>query len=292
MERSTRKKILGGYPAVGVIISTTLALFVLGLFGNLMIYSRQFSAIVRDNLNVKVYLKSSLTDTQRKQLESTIASRSFVAETEKPVTFVSKEDAEADLVEQIGEYKEILGENPLKDAFVVKIRPEMQDTSSLKSIRAELENLNGVLEATYEKHLFDAVNKNIRNVSLYLLIISVLLLVTTFILVNNTLKLALFSQRFLIRSMQLVGAKQSFILRPFLVRAFGYGFLSALIAAGFIWGLSNYAQNRIPEIAVLNNTSDSLLMVGILVGTGVMVSGISTFAAIKKYLRMSLDDLY
>src|SRR5688500_891684 len=90
MEKSTRKKILGGYPAVGVVISTTLALFVIGLFGNLLIYGREFGNIVRENLNVKVYLKGSLTETQRNQLEKTISSKEFVATSEKPVVFVSK----------------------------------------------------------------------------------------------------------------------------------------------------------------------------------------------------------
>jgi cell division transport system permease protein len=292
MEGKTRKKILGGYPAVGVVISTTLALFVFGLFGNLMIYSREFSNIVRENLNIKVYLKSSLTETQRNQLEQTISSKNFVAASDNAVKFVSKDQAEKDLLDQIGDYKEILGENPLKDAFIITINPEMQDTTNLKAIKQELESLNGVLEATYEKHLFDSVNKNIKNISIYLLIISLLLIATTFILVNNTLKLALFSQRFLIRSMQLVGAKQFFILNPFLIRAFGYGLLSAGIAAAIIWSLSNYAKNRIPEIAVLHNANDFLIMLAALVTVGILVSCVSTYFAIRKYLKMSLDDLY
>jgi cell division transport system permease protein len=292
MEKSTRKKILGGYPAVGVVISTTLALFVIGLFGNLLIYGREFGNIVRENLNVKVYLKGSLTETQRNQLEKTISSKEFVATSEKPVVFVSKEQAEKDLIGQIGDYKQILGENPLKDAFVVRIDPAFQDTARLKVIKSEIEGLTGVLEATYEKHLFDSVNKNIRNISIYLLVISVLLLITTIILVNNTLRLALFSQRFLIRSMQLVGAKRWFILNPFLWRSMLYGMISGILAAAFIWLLSNYVQRIIPEIAVLHNPSDFIKMLGSLVIIGIVVSFCSTFFAINRYLRMSLDDLY
>jgi cell division transport system permease protein len=292
MEKSTRKKILGGYPAVGVIISTTLALFVFGLFANLIIYSRQFSEIVRANLNVKVYLKNSLTDTQRNQLERTILSKDFVASTEKPIEFISKEQAEKDLIGQIGDYKEILGENPLKDAFVVKIKPEMQDTTSLKSVKRELERINGVLEATYEQHLIESVNKNSRSISIYLLLISLALMITTFILVNNTLRLALFSQRFLIRSMQLVGAKKWFIINPFLIRAIGYGLLSGLIAASLVWALSNYAQNRIPDLSLLSNTNDMLTVIAVLIFVGVVISCFSTYFAIQRYLKMSLDDLY
>src|SRR5688572_17632743 len=134
MQRATNKKKLGGYPALGVVTSITLALFVLGLFGNLIIYSNQFGKIVRDNLNVKVFLKSTLTETQRNQLERTIGSKDFVAKAENAVLFVSKEEAEKDLIKQIGDYKEILGENPLKDAFIVKVAPNFQDTTSLKKV--------------------------------------------------------------------------------------------------------------------------------------------------------------
>jgi cell division transport system permease protein len=292
MERIKRKKILGGYPAVGVIISTTLALFVFGLFANMMIYSKQFSAIVRDNINIKVYLKSSLTETQRNQLEQTISSKPFVSTVDKPITFISKEQAEKDLVDQIGNFKEVLGENPLKDAFIVKIRPELQDTTNLKVIKEEVEGLNGVLEVNYEKGLLDAVNKNISSLSVYLLIISVLLIGTVFMLVNNTLKLALFSQRFLIRSMQLVGARQSFIQVPFLVRALGYGVVSGLLAAVMIFVLSDYAQDRFPELLMLHNQKDFTLLLASLLAIGGLISAASTYFAIRKYLKMSLDDLY
>src|SRR3990170_46984 len=243
MYKNNKKK-LGGYPALGVVTSITLALFVLGLFGNLIIYSNQFGRIVRDNLNIKVFLKSTLTETQRNQLERTIGSKSFVAKAENAILFVSKEEAEKDLIKQIGDYKEILGENPLKDAFIVKVATAYQDTTNLKKIKAELENINGVMEATYEKHLFDAVNKNFTNISIALLILAILLIVITFLLVNSTLRIALFSQRFLIRSMQLVGAKKWFIQRPFLARAIGYGLLSSVIASVIIWLVSDYARRE------------------------------------------------
>lgn len=292
MEKITRKKTLGGYPAAGVIISISLALFVLGLFGTMLIYSSGFEKMVRDNLNVKIYLKSTLTEPQRKQLEKTIAGKDFVAKTETPIQFISRDEAEKDLVKEIGDYKQILGENPLKDAFVVKVDPAYQDTAKLRSIKADLEKTNGVVEATYEKHLYDAVNKNFTKVSLVLLGLSVLLLVLIFLLVNNTLRLALFSQRFLIRSMQLVGARKWFIQRPFLVRAAGYGLIAAVIAGGFLWAGSNYAQKRIPEISLLHNQDHFLILLGFLLVTGMMVATLSTFFSIRRYLKMSLDDLY
>jgi cell division transport system permease protein len=292
MERSTRKKILGGFPATGVVISTTLALFVLGLFGNLMIYSREFSTKVRDNLKVNIYLKNSLTETQRNQLEKTLIGKAYVSTTDQRIKFISKEEAEKDLVKQIGDFKSVLGENPLKDAFVINLKPEYQDSSSIKKVIADLESHSGILEAVYDPLLFESVNKGLPNISFYLLLISGVLLITSVILINNTLRLALFSQRFLIRSMQLVGAKKWFIQNPFLLRSIVYGILSGVIASGLIWAISDYAQKRIPEITMLHNQSEFVLMLGILILSGVIVSFVSTFFSINRYLKMSLDDLY
>jgi len=292
MEKSPRKKTLGGYPAIGVVFSITLALFALGLFGNLMIYSSEFGKIVRQNLNVKVYLKSTLTETQRKQLEQTLAAKEFVADGEDRIKFISKDEAEIQLVKEIGDYKQVLGDNPLKDAFVLKIKPDHQDTTTLKKIKAELENVNGILEATYEKHLFDAVNKNFINVSLVLLAIGLIMIVITFLLVNNTLRIAMFSQRFLIRSMQLVGARRWFIQRPFLFRSAGYGLLAGIIASILLWILSGYAQKKIIDLTLIHNQKQFTMMLGLLLVTGILVAVVSTFFSIRKYLQMSLDELY
>jgi cell division transport system permease protein len=292
MQKSGSKKKLGGYPAIGVVTSITLALFVLGLFGTLIIYSNQFGRIVRDNLNVKVFLRNTLTETQRNQIERTIGSKKFVAKADSALIFVSKEKAEIDLIKQIGDYKEILGDNPLKDAFIVKIATEFQDTTSLKKVKAELESINGVIEATYEKHLFDEVNKNFTNISIALLILAVLLIIVTFLLVNSTLRIALFSQRFLIRSMQLVGAKKWFIQRPFLARALGYGLLSGAVASLFLWGFSTYARQRITDLSLLHNQDYFVALLITISIVGILVATVSTFFAIHKYLKMSLDELY
>src|SRR6187551_2492155 len=292
MEKLKNKKKLGGYLAIGVVTSITLALFVLGLFGNLIIYSNQFGGIIRDNLNIKVYLKSSVSKTHRHQLEKTILAEKFVAEGENSIAFISKEEAEKDLIKQIGDYKEILGENPLKDALIVKINANYQDTTNLKSIKADLEKMNGVFEATYEKHLFDEVNKNFTNISIALLILALLLIAINFLIVNSTLRIALFSQRFLIRSMQLVGAKKWFIQRPFLYRAAGYGLLSGLLASLLLWSISTYAQGKIQDLTLLHNPSQFSILLVILAFLGIIVAVVSTFFAIQKYLRMSLDELY
>jgi cell division transport system permease protein len=195
-------------------------------------------------------------------------------------------------VKQIGDYKQILGENPLKDAFVVNVDAAFQDTAKLKVIKTNLEKMNGVIEATYEKHLYDAVNRNFTKVSIVLLCLTALLLTLIFLLVNNTLRLALFSQRFLIRSMQLVGARKWFIQQPFLLRAAGYGVLAGVIASSLLWLVSDYAQKKITDLTALHNQEQFLTLLVILLVVGMVVAVISTFFSIHRYLKMSLDDLY
>jgi cell division transport system permease protein len=277
---------------LGVVFSIFLALVVLGMFGQMLIYSNGFEKMVRDNVNVKVYLKSTLTESQRKQLEKTLASKEYVADADESIVFISRDDAEKELIKEIGDYKQILGENPLKDAFIVKIDPTHQDTTRLKAIQKEIEKMNGVIEATYEKHLYDKVNQNFTRISIGLLILAILLIGAIFLLVSNTLRLALFSQRFLIRSMQLVGARKWFIQRPFLFRAAGYGLLAGVLAGTFLYFFIDFAERVVSDLVPLNNPEVFFRLLIILILFGITVAVVSTYLAIRRYLKMSLDQLY
>lgn len=291
MEKSAHKKKLGGYPATGVVISTTLALFVIGLFGLILIYSNQFEAIVRKNISFKVYTKSSLSETQRQQVRQSLAAKDFVSKGEQAIVFVSKEEAEKDLA-HLGEFKEVLGDNPFKDMFLVRIDPAYHDTTSLNKIKVELENLSGVFDAEYEKDFLDDINTNFTKISFFLVGIDAVLLITVILLINNTLRLALFSQRFLIRSMQLVGAKKWFIQRPFLLRAALYGALAGLLAGGFLFLLTNYAYNKIEMLEQLHNEKLFMMLLSSLLVIGAFIAVMSTYVSIRRYLKMSLDELY
>lgn len=290
MQPSSRKKKLGGYPATGVVISTTLALFVIGLFGLIMIYSNRFEVLVRENVTFKVYTRS-LSETQLKQVRQSLASREFVADADDAIVFVSKEDAAKELSD-LGKYEDVLGDNPYKDMFQVRIAPAYHDTTSLNKVKTELENLSGVFEAVYEKDFLEDVNKNFRMASLILIGADAILLLTVILLINNTLRLALFSQRFLIRSMQLVGAKKWFIQRPFLVRAALYGILAGILAAGLIYFLTRYAYGRVDMLQQLHDERLFLILLGSLLIIGGIIAVISTFVSIRRYLKMSLDELY
>ncbi|HEY3429723.1 MAG TPA: FtsX-like permease family protein, partial [Cyclobacteriaceae bacterium] len=140
--------------------------------------------------------------------------------------------------------------------------------------------------------LIESVNKNVTKIGLILAGMVAILLITVVLLINNTLRLALFSQRFLIRSMQLVGARKWFIQRPFLLRALGYGLISGMLASGIIWMLINYANKNFEDLVVLQNREKMMTLMGGLLVMGIIVAVTSTFFSIHKYLKMSLDELY
>jgi cell division transport system permease protein len=294
MHKNSNKKKLGGYPAIGVVFSITLSLIVMGIFGLLLIYSRELEQQVRQNIRVQVYLKSNVTENQRLQIENKLASQEYVSKENGPgVVFVSKEDAAKKFIEETGEdFVDFIGENPLRDAYLISIAREYHSIAKIEEIKKEIQNMNGVFQVFYVEGLIESVNSNVTKISLILLGLTTVLLVSVVILINNTLRIALFSQRFLIRSMQLVGAKKWFIIRPFLLRASGYGLLAGVVAAALLWSLSNYAQSKIEDLSILHNQDQFLALVALLLISGIVVAVLSTFFSIRRYLKMSLDQLY
>lgn len=295
MQKSYSKKKLGSYPSVGVIISITLALIVIGLFGIALIYSNQLEKLVRDNIRMEVYLNTNLTETQRDQIEKKLEALPYISkETLGPaLQFVSKEQAAKEFVEKTGEdFTELLGENPLHDAYLISIDARFHQAGEMQKIKKEIEGMNGIFQVVPKEGLIESVNKNITSISLILLGLATLLLITVVLLINNTIRLALFSQRFLIRSMQLVGAKHLFIQRPFIVRSLLYGLIAAMLASAGIAALVNYAHGEVEDLVLLMNKDHVLLLAGVLVILGMLVAAISTFFSIGRYLKMSLDELY
>lgn len=296
MQQSKTRKKLGSYPSVGVVISITLALCVIGLFGLLIISSQELERIVRENIEVQVYLKNNLTETQRTQIEKKFQQLPYINQNldqKEVITFISKDSAAKDMIKETGEdFQQLLGENPLHDAYIIKIGPAYHSQESLDKISSEIAKMNGIFEVRNEKKLIDKINNNFTKLGLILAMIIALLLITVVLLINSTLRLALFSQRFLIRSMQLVGARNWFILRPFLMRAILYGLLSGILAGGAIWLLVNQGVQYIEDLSLIINKSRMLTLSISLGIVGMIVSVISSYFAIRKYLKMSLDELY
>ncbi|HMP99624.1 MAG TPA: permease-like cell division protein FtsX [Cyclobacteriaceae bacterium] len=293
--QSRRKKKLGSYPSFSVIFSITLALFVIGLFGMLIIFANQMEKLVRENVKVQVYLNSNLTDAQRLQIEKNLSARSFILlENEQPsITYISKDEAAEKFIADTGEdFRQFLGDNPLRDAFLVGINPEHHSKSAMDEIKKEIEAISGVYQVFYVESLIESINQNVTKIALVLLGIGLVLLLVVMLLINNTVKLALFSQRFLIRSMQLVGATRWFIQKPFLLRSLFYGFAGGIIAVLMIIGLLRYATGYVEEISMLQNKELMLMLFASLILIGITLASLSSYRAMRKYLGMSLDELY
>lgn len=293
--KPTRKKKLGSYPHAMVIFTITLALFVIGLFSTLLIHAGKLSDVVKQSIEVQVYLDFDLTQTQLARLKNTFSQKEYIAylNQQPQVRFFSKEEGAKEFIQESGEdFMAFLGENPLRDAYILNINPDYADSNHLKKIKADLEELEGVYEVQYVASLIDSINQNLRKISIILLSFAGILVLVVVILINNTIKLAMFSQRFLIRSMQLVGATPGFIRRPFLNRAILQGFISGLLASGMLLGLLSYAYYQINELYLLRDETKLLILACLLVALGMIIGYISSYRAVRKYIRLSLDELY
>jgi cell division transport system permease protein len=287
------KKKLGSYPSVSVVFSITLALFAIGVFGALVIYSKELERAVKENIRVQVYLNSRITKEDRIKVEKQLTTKPYVSGSTNAIKFISKEEAEKQFIQETGEnFKKFLGENPLHDAYLIQIGELYQSKASLGSIKAELEKIVGVFQVDYKENLIESINQNITRIGLILMGLVAVLLIIVVLLINNTLRLALFSQRFLIRSMQLVGARKWFIQRPFLFRASLHGLFSGIIASGMLIALISFATKRIEELKLIQNNDRLLLLMASLLLLGIIVAVVSSFRAVNKYLKLSLDELY
>ncbi len=291
-----RKKRLGAYPYISVVFSITLALFMLGALGMLAIHSKKLTTLIQENVEMQVYLRKNISDAQRIKIRKLLEGYDFVAKDEygtAKIAYVAKEEAAKTFIAETGEnFVEFLGENPLRDVFIIHISEQHQTEAEMAAIAQTLQGLNGVFEVEYVENLVQAINRNVAKISLILGGFALILIIVVIVLINNTIKLALFSQRFLIRSMQLVGAKSSFIRRPFLWRSVLHGVVSALLASALLFMLAEYAYSRVAELQLLKDNNLMLALVGILVVLGASIGFFSSLRSVNKYLKLSLDELY
>jgi len=290
-----KKKKLGSYPYFSVVFSNTIALFVIGLFTLLLLQSRRLTQTIRNNIEIQIYLDKDISESNISRLRNILTNSDYVLrENENPqIRYISDEEAAQKFIVDTGEdFTEFLGDNPLHDAFVIKIKPEFQEIETLSEIKENIERLQGVFEVVYMESLITSINKNTTKISLILLGIMVILVIIVLVLINNTIKLALFSQRFLIRSMQLIGAKSSFIQWPFLRRSIIHGFLSGIFASLVLFNLLNYANKKIDGFSELQNTYELALVFITISVLGSVIAFLSTYRSVRKYLKMSLDELY
>ncbi|PSR03581.1 MAG: cell division protein FtsX [Bacteroidetes bacterium SW_11_45_7] len=271
------------------IISIALVLFMLGILGTILLYAQELSRYFRENIEVSVIMKDDVNQTEAMQFEKRIASKEFVKATE----YVSKEDAAEKLKEQLGEdFLDLLEYNPLYASINLNLHAPYAHADSIASIKKELRSFNQVQDVNYQAGLVQSINKNLRNISIVIGAISILLFFIVITLIDNTLRLSMYSNRFLIKSMQLVGATRWFIIKPFLGRGVLNGFISGIIANIGLAGLLYYAQRKLPELMILHELVTFAALFGAIILVGVLLTWLSSYFAVRKYLRMKLDDLY
>jgi cell division transport system permease protein len=245
-------------------------------------------------MEVQLYLNSNVSSVERQVLLSELLAKGYVnTAAGDSIRFISKEEAAEDLISETGEdFVSFLGENPLRDAISFKVASSYQDSTGMAGMEKELKNRPEVFEVSYIANVAQLLAKNRLKIALVLLSAAFLLTVIVSTLINNTIKLALYSQRFLIRSMQLVGATRGFIMKPFLGKAGMYGILAGFIAGAMLAGVLVIASTEINSLEVFKDLQTLGILWGGLLLLGILIAQLSTYRALRKYLRISLDELY
>jgi len=284
---AAKRKLRSSY--ITTVISISLVLFLLGIIGLLFLNAQRLSDYVKENLGFTVMVNENSREAEVQRLQKTLNASSYVRE----ATYVSQDEAAEILEKELGEdFVDFLGYNPLLSSIEVKVYAEYANPDSMAVIEEEVLNFPQVKEVYYQKNLLHAVNENIEKISIVLGGFAILLMIIAMALINNTIRLSVYSRRFLIKTMQLVGATRGFIRRPFLVTGIINGLAGATIAivllSVLIYGLSNEFEGMIgfANIKLIG------VLFAIVIFLGILITFISTFFAVNRYLRMNADDLY
>ena len=286
-ERYYRRRIATSQ--VTTIISITLVLFLMGLLGMILLHARMLSDYVRENIGFSITIRDGVKEAGTLELKKSLDGQYFVKSSE----YIPRDKAAEKLKNELGEdFVGFLGYNPLLPSIDLRIKAPYANADSLRIIEKRLLANPGVKEVFYQKSLVDEINGNIEKISLILLVFSGILLFIAIVLINNTIRLAVYSRRFIIRSMQLVGATEAFIRRPMLVRSILQGFASAFMALLMLMGLTYVAIEQLPELLELQDPFMLIGLVGFIFILGATISWLSTWLAVRKYMRLRTDLLY
>ncbi|ACU05735.1 MULTISPECIES: cell division protein FtsX [Pedobacter] len=274
---------------ISTIFSIALVLLMLGMLGLILVHAKNLSNYVKENIVLNIIVDEGAKETEvlafQKELNANPAIKSTV--------YVNKEMAARNLTTDLGEdFVNFLGYNPLLSTIDVYLKADYANNKGIDALKANIGKNPIVKEVIYQSSLIDMVNKNINTIGLIILGFAAILLIISIALINNTIRLAIYSQRFLIKSMQLVGATRNFIRKPFILIAALHGLIAAFIAILILLGILYYAQKEIPEMVILRNYSEFGIVLLGLVGVGIFITAISTSFAVSRYLNLKIYDLY
>ena len=285
--KSINKKIVSS--SVSVIISLSLVLFVVGLLSLVLINAQKLSNYVKENIGFSIMIKEDVKEIELIEFNKILDAEDFT----KSTRFISKEQATKELEQDLGEdFVNFLGFNPIMASIDVKLNSSYANNDSLQNISSRLEKSDVVYEVFYQKNLIKKLNSNVGKISFFLICISLILFFIAFALINNTIRLSVYSKRFIIRTMRLVGAENSFIQKPFLISGVYQGLYSAIFAIFMLLGSIQLIQTETASILNINDLQNIGLVFIVLFCSGIIISGTSTFFAVRKFIYLNEGELY
>ena len=285
--KSLNKKIVSS--SVSVIISLSLVLFVVGLLSLVLINAQKLSNYIKENIGFSIMIKEDVKEIEVIEFNKILDAEDFT----KSTRFISKEQATKELEKDLGEdFVNFLGYNPIMALIDVKLNSSYANNDSLQNISTRLEKSDVVYEVFYQKNLIKKLNINVGKISFFLICISLILFFIAFALINNTIRLSVYSKRFIIRTMRLVGAENSFIQKPFLITGVYQGLYSAIFAIFMLIGSIQLIQTETASILNINDLQIIGLVFIVLFCSGILISGTSTFFAVRKFIYLNEGELY
>lgn len=286
-DKFQKRRLISSY--FSVVLSVFLVLFLLGILGFFIINSKKLADNFREEIAMTVFFKNDANDSILKAFAKELKMAKFT----KSYTYVSKEAAAKQHTDIIGEdFMTFLGTNPLQNSYDIFLKADYVEKDSIAKIERQLHKNMMVADIVYDKQLVNLVNDNIKKVSMWILIISGFLTVIAVLLINSSLRLSIYSHRFIIKTMQMVGATKAFIRKPFVMRSIKLGMMGAGLAIIALIGVLIYLQTNFPSLGILDDKLLVALVLLLVFGLGILITWISTYFATQRFLNLRTDDLY
>ncbi len=286
-EKYQKRRLRSSY--LSVIVSIALVLFLVGLLGIIVLKTQELAQHFKEQMTLNVFLKNTDNQDNIADFRKSLRKKTYT----KDLTYTTKEEAAIMMQKEIGQdFMEFLGTNPLKDVLAIQLQSNYVTTDSIQKIENELKENSLVYEISYDKPLIELLNKNIKRISIWLLAFSALMTLIAVVLINSSIRLSVYSKRFIIKTMQMVGATKKFIRRPFIWNNIKLGILGALLAIIALIGVSLYIEKQVPEINMLDNWQLLGVVFGVVIVLGIIISWVSTYFATRRFLNLRTDQLY
>ena len=286
-ERDQKRRLISSY--FSVVLSIALVLFLLGLLGMLVLNAKKVSDHFKEQVVVTIYLKETAKEVEIKQLEKSLAMADYVKSTE----YVTKEQAAEFLKAENGEdFMDFVGYNPLQNSIDVHLKADFVTPEHLEKISEEATSKNFVDEVTYDNDLVNLMNENVQKISFWVLVISGIFTIIAVLLINSSIRLSVYSKRFTIKTMQMVGATKQFIRRPFVWKSVRLGIIGAIIALIGMAIVLYYINKTFPELGLVDSPALIVLLFAFVFALGIIITWISTHIATQRFLNLKTDQLY